>query len=191
MKIIFASQNQKKTEEIRSLLPSGIILENLHDLQLEEDIPENEPTIEGNSAFKAQWVFQKFGLPCFADDTGLEVFALNGEPGVHSARYAGAARSDQANMDLLQLNLKEKADRSAQFKTVITFCDQNQEVQFTGIVSGRISEEARGEHGFGYDPIFEPEGLERTFAEMDLAEKNNYSHRARALAQLLSFLEKM
>jgi len=191
MKIIFASQNQKKTEEIRSLLPSGIILENLHDLQLEEDIPENEPTIEGNSAFKAQWVFQKFGLPCFADDTGLEVFALNGEPGVHSARYAGAARSDQANMDLLQLKLKDKADRSAQFKTVITFCDQNQKVQFTGIVSGRISEEVRGEHGFGYDPIFEPEGLERTFAEMDLAEKNNYSHRARALAQLLSFLEKM
>ena len=191
MKIIFASQNQKKTEEIRSLLPKGFILENLLDLNIEDDIPENEPTIEGNSAFKAQWVFQKFGLPCFADDTGLEVFALNGEPGVHSARYAGAARSDQANMDLLQLNLKDKADRSAQFKTVITFCDQNQEVQFTGIVSGRISEEARGEHGFGYDPIFEPEDLERTFAEMDLAEKNNYSHRARALAQLLSFLEKM
>jgi XTP/dITP diphosphohydrolase len=191
MKIIFASQNQKKTEEIRSLLPSGIILENLHDLHLEEDIPENEPTIEGNSAFKAQWVFQKFGLPCFADDTGLEVFALNGEPGVHSARYAGATRSDQANMDLLQLNLKDKTDRSAQFKTVITYCDQDQEVQFTGIVSGKISEEARGEHGFGYDPIFEPEGLEKTFAEMDLAEKNSYSHRARALAQLLSFLEKM
>lgn len=191
MKIIFASQNQKKTEEIRSLLPSGIILENLHDLHLEEDIPENEPTIEGNSAFKAQWVFQKFGLPCFADDTGLEVFALNGEPGVHSARYAGAARSDQANMDLLQLKLIDKADRSAQFKTVITYCDQEQELQFTGIVSGRIAEEARGEHGFGYDPIFEPEGLERTFAEMDLAEKNSYSHRARALAQLLSFLEKM
>lgn len=191
MKIIFASQNQKKTEEIRSLLPPGIILENLHDLKLEEDIPENEPTIEGNSAFKAKWVFQKFGLPCFADDTGLEVFALNGDPGVHSARYAGATRSDQANMDLLQLNLKDKTDRSAQFKTVITYCDQNQELQFTGIVSGRISEEARGEHGFGYDPIFEPEGLERTFAEMDLAEKNSYSHRARALAQLLSFLEKI
>ncbi len=191
MKIIFASQNQKKTEEIRSLLPPGIFLENLHDLHLEEDIPENEPTIEGNSAFKAQWVFQKFGLPCFADDTGLEVFALNGEPGVHSARYAGATRSDQANMDLLQSNLEDKTDRSAQFKTVITYCDQDQELQFTGIVSGRISEEARGEHGFGYDPIFEPEGLERTFAEMDLAEKNSYSHRARALAQLLSFLEKM
>ncbi len=191
MKIIFASQNQKKTEEIRSLLPKGFILENLLDLNIEDDIPENEPTIEGNSAFKARWVFQKFGLPCFADDTGLEVLALNGEPGVHSARYAGAARSDQANMDLLQLNLKDKADRSAQFKTVITYCDQDQELQFTGIVSGRISEEAKGEHGFGYDPIFEPEGLERTFAEMDLAEKNNYSHRARALAQLLSFLKKM
>ena len=191
MKIIFASQNQKKTEEIRSLLPKGFILENLLDLNIEDDIPENEPTIEGNSAFKARWVFQKFGLPCFADDTGLEVLALNGEPGVHSARYAGATRSDQANMDLLQLNLKDKTDRSAQFKTVITYCDQDQELQFTGIVSGRISEEARGEHGFGYDPIFEPEGLEQTFAEMDLAEKNNYSHRARALAQLLSFLEKM
>jgi XTP/dITP diphosphohydrolase len=191
MKIIFASQNQKKTEEIRSLLPKGFILENLLDLNIEDDIPENEPTIEGNSAFKARWVFQKFGLPCFADDTGLEVLALNGEPGVHSARYAGATRSDQANMDLLQLNLKDKTDRSAQFKTVITYCDQDQELQFTGIVSGRISEEARGEHGFGYDPIFEPEGLERTFAEMDLAEKNNYSHRARALAQLLSFLKKM
>jgi XTP/dITP diphosphohydrolase len=191
MKIIFASQNQKKTEEIRSLLPKGFILENLLDLNIEDDIPENEPTIEGNSAFKARWVFQKFGLPCFADDTGLEVLALNGEPGVHSARYAGAARSDQANMDLLQSNLKDKTDRSAQFKTVITYCDQDQELQFTGIVSGRISEEARGEHGFGYDPIFEPEGLEKTFAEMDLAEKNNYSHRARALAQLLSFLEKM
>jgi XTP/dITP diphosphohydrolase len=191
MKIIFASQNQKKTEEIRSLLPHGITLVNLYDLGQQEDIPENEPTIEGNSAFKAKWVFQKYGLPCFADDTGLEVSALNGEPGVHSARYAGPARSDQANMDLLQFKLKAHMDRSAQFKTVITYHDEKQVLQFTGIVSGRIAEQARGEHGFGYDPIFEPEGLDRTFAQMELSEKNQYSHRARALAQLLTFLEQL
>ena len=191
MKLVFATHNLHKFEEVRTMMPLGIELLNLNDIGCFEDIPETASTIEGNAQIKMEYVKEHYGFDCFADDTGLEVFALNGEPGVHSARYAGAARSDKANMDLLQLNLKEKADRSAQFKTVITFCDQNQEVQFTGIVSGRISEEARGEHGFGYDPIFEPEGLERTFAEMDLAEKNNYSHRARALAQLLSFLEKM
>lgn len=191
MKIIFASQNQKKTEEIRSLLPDGITLVNLKDLGQEEDIPENEPTIEGNSAFKAQWVFQKYGLPCFADDTGLEVSALNGEPGVHSARYAGSSRSDQANMDLLQLKLQAHTDRSAQFKTVITYHDATQVVQFTGIVTGKISEQARGDHGFGYDPIFEPEGINKTFAQMELSEKNQFSHRARALVQLLTFLEQL
>lgn len=191
MKIIFASQNQKKTEEIRSLLPDGITLVNLQDLGQEEDIPENEPTIEGNSAFKAQWVFQKYGLPCFADDTGLEVSALNGEPGVHSARYAGSSRSDQANMDLLQLKLQAHTDRSAQFKTVITYHDATQVVQFTGIVTGKISEQARGDHGFGYDPIFEPEGINKTFAQMELSEKNQFSHRARALVQLLTFLEQL
>lgn len=191
MKIIFASQNQKKTEEIRSLLPDGITLVNLKDLGQEEDIPENEPTIEGNSAFKAQWVFQKYGLPCFADDTGLEVSALNGEPGVHSARYAGSSRSDQANMDLLQLKLQAHTYRSAQFKTVITYHDATQVVQFTGIVTGKISEQARGDHGFGYDPIFEPEGINKTFAQMELSEKNQFSHRARALAKLLTFLEQL
>lgn len=191
MKIIFASQNQKKTEEIRSLLPDGITLVNLQDLGQEEDIPENEPTIEGNSAFKAQWVFQKYGLPCFADDTGLEVSALNGEPGVHSARYAGSSRSDQANMDLLQLKLQAHTYRSAQFKTVITYHDATQVVQFTGIVTGKISEQARGDHGFGYDPIFEPEGINKTFAQMELSEKNQFSHRARALVQLLTFLEQL
>lgn len=190
MKIIFASHNQKKTEEIRSMLPLHINLLNLHDLGQTEVIPEEEPTIEGNSAFKAKWVFEKYGLPCFADDTGLEVLALGGAPGVHSARYAGENRSDEANMQKLQENLKSFEDRSAQFKTVITYCAAGFFEQFTGLVKGEIATEAKGNKGFGYDPIFCPEGLGRTFAEMELAEKNQYSHRARAFSQLIDFLSK-
>lgn len=190
MKIIFASHNQKKTEEIRSMLPSHINLLNLHDLGQTEVIPEEEPTIEGNSAFKANWVFEKYGLPCFADDTGLEVLALGGAPGVHSARYAGEGRSDEANMQKLQENLKPHKDRSAQFKTVITYRAEGVLEQFTGLVEGEIALEAKGSKGFGYDPIFYPEGQERTFAEMELAEKNAYSHRARAFSQLMNFLAK-
>lgn len=190
MKIIFASHNQKKTEEIRSMLPSHINLLNLHDLGQTEVIPEEEPTIEGNSAFKANWVFEKYGLPCFADDTGLEVLALGGAPGVHSARYAGEGRSDEANMQKLQENLKPHKDRSAQFKTVITYRAEGVFEQFTGLVIGEIATEAKGNKGFGYDPIFCPEGLGRTFAEMELAEKNQYSHRARAFSQLIDFLSK-
>lgn len=190
MKIIFASHNQKKTEEIRSMLPSHINLLNLHDLGQTEVIPEEEPTIEGNSAFKANWVFEKYGLPCFADDTGLEVLALGGAPGVHSARYAGEGRSDEANMQKLQENLKPHKDRSAQFKTVITYRAEGVFEQFTGLVKGEIATEAKGNKGFGYDPIFCPEGLGRTFAEMELAEKNQYSHRARAFSQLIDFLSK-
>jgi XTP/dITP diphosphohydrolase len=161
----------------------------LQDLHLKEEIPEDEPTIEGNSAFKAQWVFAHFGLPCFADDTGLEVSALNGAPGVHSARYAGAQRSDQANMDKLLQALEGQADRSAQFKTVITYCDGDQTLQFTGIVTGDIAMHQKGTEGFGYDPIFIPEESGKTFAQMTLAEKNQYSHRARATAQFLEFLQ--
>ena len=188
MKIIFASHNHKKTEEIRSLLPENVSLINLHDLGQTEAIPEEEPTIEGNSAFKANWVFEKYGLPCFADDTGLEVFALNGEPGVHSARYAGEGRSDAANMQKLQLNLAPHQDRRAQFKTVISYRSESGMQQFTGIVSGEIAQVAKGNQGFGYDPIFCPEGLSQTFAEMELAEKNKFSHRARALSKLLAYL---
>ena len=189
MKIIFASHNQKKAEEIRSILPEGLTLLTLQDLNLNEEIPENEPTIEGNSAFKAKWIFAHFGLPCFADDTGLEVGALNGAPGVHSARYAGEQRSDDANMDKLLQALIDQADRSAQFKTVITYCDADQTLQFTGIVKGRIGTQKIGSEGFGYDPIFIPEEVGKTFAQMTLAEKNQYSHRARATAQLLEFLK--
>ena len=190
MKIIFASHNQKKTEEIRSMLPSHFNLLNLHDLGQTEVIPEEEPTIEGNSAFKANWVFEKYGLPCFADDTGLEVLALAGAPGVHSARYAGEVRSDDANMQKLLENLKTHKDRSSQFKTVITYRAEGVFEQFTGLVKGEIALEAKGSQGFGYDPIFFPEGQQRTFAEMELAEKNEYSHRARAFSQLMNFLTK-
>jgi len=189
MKIVFASHNQKKATEIRSVLPIGMTLLTLHDLELHEEIPEDEPTIEGNSAFKANWVLQRFGLPCFADDTGLEVSALNGAPGVHSARYAGPERSDDANMDKLLRALANEVDRSAQFKTVMTYCDGVIEQQFTGIVKGVIAKEKSGTEGFGYDPIFVPEDQQLTFAQMPLAQKNVYSHRARAMAQFLAFLE--
>lgn len=189
MKIVFASHNQKKAAEIRSVLPTGMTLLTLHDLELHEEIPENEPTIEGNSAFKANWVLQRFGLPCFADDTGLEVSALNGAPGVHSARFAGPERSDDANMDKLLRALANEADRSAQFKTVMTYCDREIEQQFTGIVKGVIATEKAGTEGFGYDPIFVPEDQQLTFAQMPLAQKNLFSHRARAMAQFLAFLD--
>ncbi len=189
MKIVFASHNQKKAAEIRSVLPSGMILLTLHDLELHEEIPEDEPTIEGNSAFKANWVLQRFGLPCFADDTGLEVSALNGAPGVHSARFAGPARSDDANMDKLLRALANESDRSAQFKTVMTYCDGEIEQQFTGLVKGVIATEKLGAEGFGYDPIFVPKDQQLTFAQMPLAQKNLYSHRARAMAQFLAFLK--
>lgn len=189
MKIVFASHNHKKAEEIRSILPKRYELLTLHDLLLKEEIPEEQPTIEGNSVFKARWVFERFGLPCFADDTGLEVRALNGEPGVHSARYAGPAKSDQANMDKLLAALNKQENRSAQFKTVITYIDAHTELQFTGIVSGQIAKEKLGTDGFGYDPIFYPENEQRTFAQMSLSEKNNYSHRARAMSQFLAYLE--
>lgn len=188
MKIIFASHNQNKTEEIRSLLPQGMTLLNLHDMQLTDEIPEEELTIEANSAFKAKWVFERFGVPCFADDTGLEVKALNNAPGVHSARYAGSSRNDQANMEKLLTALKQAADRTAQFKTVITYCDEMRIQQFTGIVKGKIATEKTGNEGFGYDPIFIPEDQQKTFAQMPLSEKNKYSHRARATAQFLDFL---
>lgn len=189
MKIVFASHNKKKAEEIRSILPIGLMLLTLHDLDLHEEIPENEATIEGNSAFKANWVLKHFGLPCFADDTGLEVLALNGAPGVHSARYAGAERSDEANMNKLLAALDRASDRRAQFKTVMTFCDGTIQEQFTGVVKGVIANEKSGTEGFGYDPIFIPEDQNKTFAQMQLTEKNMFSHRARAMALFLEFLK--
>ncbi len=188
MKLIFASHNAHKALEIQSILPSGIELKTLADLNYHEEIPENEQTIEANSQFKAHFVYQKFGENCFADDTGLEVFALGGRPGVHSARYAGEHRDSDDNMNKLMQELEEMTDSSAQFKTVIKLYWEGKEYQFEGIVTGKIARVKTGSEGFGYDPIFIPDGEQRSFAEMSMSEKNTYSHRARAIEKLVRFL---
>jgi XTP/dITP diphosphohydrolase len=187
MKLIFASHNAHKASEIQSILPSWIEIVTLSELNYLDEIPENEPTIEGNSQFKARFVQHKFEQNCFADDTGLEIFALNGRPGVHSARYAGEQRDSNDNMDKVMMELESCSNRSAQFKTVITLFWEGLEYQFEGIVRGNISREKTGSEGFGYDPIFIPEGETRSFAEMTLAEKNKFSHRARAIEKLVAF----
>ena len=187
MKLIFASHNAHKASEIQSILPSWIEIKTLSDLQYLDEIPENEATIEGNSQFKARFVHEKFEQNCFADDTGLEIFALNGRPGVHSARYAGEQRDSDDNMNKVLKELESSSDRSAQFKTVITLYWEGAEHQFEGIVRGQIATVKTGSEGFGYDPIFIPEGESRSFAEMSLSEKNQFSHRARAIEKLVSF----
>jgi len=187
MKLIFASHNAHKASEIQSILPSWIDIKTLSELNYLEEIPENEATIEGNSQFKARFVHQKFEQNCFADDTGLEIFALDGRPGVHSARYAGEQRDSADNMDKVLMELETISDRSAQFKTVITLFWEGVEHQFEGIVHGNITSIKTGSEGFGYDPIFIPEGETRSFAEMTLAEKNQFSHRARAIEKLVAF----
>ena len=187
MKLIFASHNAHKATEIQSVLPAWIEINTLSDLHYLDEIPENEATIEGNSQFKARFVHEKFEQNCFADDTGLEIFALDGRPGVHSARYAGEQRDSNANMDKVLTELEIVSDRSAQFKTVITLFWEGKQHQFEGIVRGHIADVKTGSEGFGYDPIFIPEGESRSFAEMTLAEKNQFSHRARAIEKLVSF----
>ncbi|MEQ8365002.1 MAG: RdgB/HAM1 family non-canonical purine NTP pyrophosphatase [Cyclobacteriaceae bacterium] len=190
MELYFASHNANKLVEIQKILPSFISLKNLDDLGLTEEIVEDGKTIEENSLIKASYVFKNYHVACFADDTGLEVNVLNGEPGVYSARYAGAQKNSGDNMDLLLDKLADKTDRSAHFKTVITFISSAKEsIQFEGIVKGHILNEKKGIGGFGYDPIFVPEGYDTTFAEMDLSEKNKISHRALAFQKLVSHLE--
>ena len=188
MTLIFATHNQNKYIEIQSLLNEGIQLKNLEDLGCHEDIPETASTIEGNSLLKAQFVWDKYGISCFADDTGLEIDFLNGEPGVYSARYAGIPKNDDANIHKVLLNLNNSNERKARFKTVITLVMSGDIYKFTGIVDGVIGNTKKGVNGFGYDPIFYPENNLKTFAEMTLEEKNKYSHRARAFKQLKDFL---
>lgn len=188
MKLVFATGNVNKAEEIRSMLPEGTELLTLKDLDLTEDIPETSPTLEGNAIQKANYIVEHFGLDCFADDTGLEVISLKNEPGVYSARYAGEQRNSEDNMDLLLKNLQGKEDRSAQFRTVIALHLEGQMHTFEGIVTGKIIEEKRGEKGFGYDPIFVPDGYTTTFAEMSMDEKNKISHRGRAFKKMFDFL---
>ncbi|MEM6522538.1 MAG: RdgB/HAM1 family non-canonical purine NTP pyrophosphatase [Bacteroidota bacterium] len=191
MQICFATNNQNKVEEIQAILPESIQLLNLAGVGCTEDLAEDQSTLEGNSHQKAEYVNKKYGSACFADDTGLEVFALDGEPGVYSARYAGLERDSMANMRLLLNNLEGKEDRKAQFRTVITFVsNEGKTKQFEGVVKGVIAHEPKGNQGFGYDPIFIPQGQKRTFAQMTPYEKNSISHRAIAVDKLVKYLIK-
>ena len=187
-KIVFATHNPNKFEEIKAIVPKSIKLLSLDDILCHEEIAETAETIEGNAKIKADYVYYKYKFPCFADDTGLEVEALEGEPGVKSARYAGSDKSSEANIDKLLFNLKEQDHREAQFKTVIHFMDKKINKRFTGICKGKIIEERRGNGGFGYDPIFVPEGYKETFAELPAATKNKISHRGLAIKKLIEFL---
>ena len=188
MKLVFATNNQNKVKEVQSLLPNHITILSLKDIGCEEDIPETQPTIEGNAIQKAQYVKEHYGYDCFADDTGLEVSALNGEPGVFSARYAGERRNADDNMNKLLTELQDKNDRSAHFKTVIALILNGQQHTFEGICEGTIINEKKGEKGFGYDPIFMANGFEETFAQISLEEKNRVGHRGKAVQKLIGFL---
>ncbi|MEM9858802.1 MAG: non-canonical purine NTP diphosphatase [Bacteroidota bacterium] len=191
MQICFATNNQNKINEIQAMLPDSIQLQSLSEIGCTEELAENQTTLEGNSHQKAEYVHKKYHVPCFADDTGLEVFCLDGAPGVFSARYAGESRDTVANMALLLKNLKGKEDRKAQFRTVITFINEGgKSKQFEGIVRGKIAEEQKGKGGFGYDPIFVPKGYDKTFAQMSADEKNTISHRAIATERFVKYLEK-
>lgn len=190
MKLVFASNNKNKIKEIQALVPSTFQIVSLEDISCFEDIPETADTIEGNAILKANYVTEKFGLNCFADDSGLEVDALDGAPGVYSARYAGEPKDDEKNIDKLLLNLTNKTNRKANFKTVIALNYEGKQFLFTGIINGKIITEKIGTNGFGYDPIFIADNYEKTFAELTLQEKSTISHRGKALKQLIKFLEK-
>jgi XTP/dITP diphosphohydrolase len=189
MKLVFASNNKNKLLEIKHQLPKEIELLSLEDIGCFEDIPETADTIEGNAILKADYVTKNYGYDCFADDTGLEVDALNGAPGVYSARYAGEQKSAEDNMDKLLTELEGKENRNARFKTVIALNLNGEQYLFTGIVNGVIITQKAGNMGFGYDPVFEPEGLDLTFAQISLDEKARLSHRGRAVTQLIDFLK--
>ena len=188
MKIVFATNNKNKLKEVQSLVPLNIKLLSLEDINCTVDIPETQATIEGNAIQKAEYVKNNYGFDCFADDTGLEVNALNGEPGVFSARYAGPQRNAQDNMNKLLRELADKNSRKAQFKTVIALHLNGKLETFTGICKGEITLEKYGDKGFGYDPIFKPDGYNETFAEMDLDLKNKIGHRGKAVLELINRL---
>jgi XTP/dITP diphosphohydrolase len=189
MQIVFATNNINKIKEVQALLPKSIQIISLESIGCFEDIPETANTIEGNAIQKANYITQKYGYDCFADDTGLEVKALNGEPGVFSARYAGAQRNADDNMNLLLEKLQNQTNRKAQFKTVIALNLKGKQHLFTGIATGEITLEKIGNQGFGYDPIFQPEGFSETFAQLSLAQKGQISHRGKATQALIAFLE--
>lgn len=188
MEIVFATNNENKTREIRHILGNSFTLLSLSDLNINEDIPENEPTLEGNAMHKARYVNKIVNMNVFADDTGLEIDALNGLPGVYSARFAGENKDSDANIDKALALMDSTKNRKARFRTVIALIMNGKEYFFEGIVNGQILEEKRGTGGFGYDPVFVPEGRNLTFAEMSLDEKNKISHRALAFEKLREFL---
>ena len=189
MKLVFATNNKNKILEVQQLLPSTIEIISLESIGCLEEIPETADTIEENAIMKANYVTRNYGYDCFADDTGLEVEALNGAPGVFSARYAGKQRNSEDNMNKLLEALTHKTNRNAQFKTVIALNINGEQQLFTGIASGEITLEKTGNQGFGYDPIFQPEGFEVTFAQLSLKEKGAISHRGKATEQLINFLK--
>lgn len=190
-KLVFATNNAHKLEEIRAILGDKVEILSLNDINCHADIPETADTLQGNAALKAQYIYENYGLDCFADDTGLEVEALNGAPGIYSARYAGGEGHDsEANMKKLLSEMQDKENRRARFRTVICLIEGGKEHFFEGIVNGSIIRERKGGAGFGYDPVFMPDGYSETFAEMGNDEKNKISHRARAVQKLCEYLNK-
>lgn len=187
-RLVFATNNKHKLEEIKSILDGKVEILSLKDIGCSCDIPETADTLEGNSHLKAIFIYDRYGIDCFADDTGLEVEALNGKPGVFSARYAGENNDPEANMKKLLANMKGVKNRKARFRTVITLIENGEEHQFEGVVNGEILEEKRGEEGFGYDPVFKPENYEYSFAELGETVKNRISHRAKAVQSLCTYL---
>lgn len=188
MKLLFATNNEHKIKEIQKLVGDKHDILFLKDVNIQEDIPENQPTIEGNASEKSNFIYKKTQINCFADDTGLEIEALNNEPGVLSARYAGNSKDSKANMKKVLENLQGITNRKARFKTIISLIINDKEYLFEGIINGKIIEIPRGKDGFGYDPIFLPDGYEQTFAEMPLELKNEISHRGLATKKLIEFL---
>ncbi|MDN0052965.1 non-canonical purine NTP diphosphatase [Bacteroides caecigallinarum] len=190
-KLVFATNNAHKLEEIRAILGDKVEILSLNDIDCHADIPETADTLQGNAVLKAQYIYDNYGLDCFADDTGLEVEALNGAPGIYSARYAGGEGHDsEANMKKLLSEMQDKDNRKARFRTVICLIEDGKEHFFEGIVNGSIIRERKGGAGFGYDPVFVPDGYSETFAEMGNDEKNKISHRARAVQKLCEYLNK-
>lgn len=190
MKLVFATNNENKLKEIREILSQNIEIISLKDINCFEDIPETEPNIEGNAILKAKYIKEKYGFDTFADDTGLEVSALNNAPGVHSARYAGDHKNNEDNIQLLLKNLEGKTNRSAHFKTIMALCIGDEIHSFEGRIEGEITTMKKGKNGFGYDPVFQPKGYDKTFAELSSEEKNTISHRKIALTKLVDFLTK-
>lgn len=189
MKLVFATQNKNKALEIQALMPDGITIQTLTDIGCTTDIPEDADTLQGNAALKAKYVVENYQVACFADDTGLEVEALDMRPGVYSARYAGEQKSDAANVEKLLNEMDGRTNRKAQFRTAICLMVNGETYHFEGKVEGHIRTEKRGTEGFGYDPVFEPENCGITFAEMSRDEKNKRSHRARAFEKMIEFLK--